>query len=52
MEEAVHQLGQMTALAWIGRKFTDAKAELSTNNLSITVKLKTGKKIPWILAGK
>ena len=52
VEEAVHQLGQMTALAWIGRKFTDAQAELSTNNLSITVELKTGEKNTVDFGGK
>jgi hypothetical protein len=44
VEETVHQLGQLTTFGWIGRKFNDADMGLSTNNLAITIELKSGEK--------
>jgi hypothetical protein len=42
VEETVHQLGQLAVAGWIGRKFNDSDIGLSTNNLSITIELKSG----------
>jgi hypothetical protein len=44
VEETVHRLGQLTVEGWLGRKFNDDNVGLSTNNLSITVELKSGEK--------
>lgn len=44
VEETVHRLGDLTALAWIGRKFSDTDVGLGTNNLAVTVELKSGEK--------
>lgn len=44
IEETVHQLGDLSVLAWIGRKYPDSEVGLSTNNLSLTVELKSGEK--------
>jgi hypothetical protein len=44
IEETVHRLGDLTALAWIGRKFTDADIGRTTNGLSIAIELKSGEK--------
>jgi hypothetical protein len=44
VEEAIHRLGSLTALAWIGRKFTNADVGLTTNSLSVTIELKSGEK--------
>ncbi|HUC83552.1 MAG TPA: DUF4340 domain-containing protein [Candidatus Acidoferrales bacterium] len=42
IEETVHQLGDLSAEGWIGRKFSDADAGLTTNSLSVTIQLKSG----------
>jgi hypothetical protein len=44
VEETVHRLGQLTALAWIGRKFSEADMGLTTNSLSVSIELKSGDK--------
>jgi len=45
LEEAMNELGGLTAAGWVGRNITDPdKYGLDTNNLSITVELKTGEK--------
>ncbi|HEX4350685.1 MAG TPA: DUF4340 domain-containing protein, partial [Verrucomicrobiae bacterium] len=44
VEETVHRLGDLNALFWVGRKFTDPDIGLTTNSLSLTVELKTGEK--------
>ena len=47
IEETVHRLGGLTAYYWLGRNITDAEKNygLNTNNLSITIQLKTGEKM-------
>jgi hypothetical protein len=47
IEETVHRLGGLTAFYWIGRNITEPEKNfgLNTNNLSITVELKTGEKL-------
>jgi len=44
IEETIHRLGELTALAWIGRKFNDADIGLTTNSPSLTIELKSGEK--------
>jgi len=45
VEETVHRLGQLTVMAWIGRKFNSLEdIGITTNSLSVTVELKTGEK--------
>ncbi len=48
VEETVHRLGGLTVAGWIGRNFTAAEAAqqfgLNTNNLSLTIGLKSGEK--------
>jgi hypothetical protein len=44
VEETVHRLGELTALGWIGRKFTPQDIGMTTNSLSITIELKSGEK--------
>jgi len=45
IEESVHRLGGLAAAGWVGRNFSaPEKYGLNTNNLSITVELKTGEK--------
>jgi hypothetical protein len=45
LEEAMNELGGLTASGWVGRNVTDPeKYGLDTNNLSITVELKSGEK--------
>jgi hypothetical protein len=44
IEETIHRLGDLSAEAWIGRKFDDAEAGLGTNSLSVSVELKSGAK--------
>jgi hypothetical protein len=45
LEETAHRLGELAALAWIGRNMTDLeKIGLAPDNLEITVELKTGEK--------
>jgi Domain of unknown function (DUF4340) len=46
IEETVHRLGELTAVGWVGRNFSaPEKYGLNTNNLSITVELKSGEKL-------
>jgi hypothetical protein len=47
IEETVHRLGGLAAYYWLGRNITDAEKNygLSTNNLSITIQLKSGEKM-------
>jgi hypothetical protein len=46
VEEVVHRLGGLTAAGWVGRNVTaPEKFGLNTNNLSITIDLKTGEKM-------
>ncbi len=47
IEETVHRLGELTALYWIGRNITDPEKNygLDTNNLAITIDLKSGEKL-------
>jgi len=40
----MHQLASLNVLAWIGRKFKDTETGLATNNLSMTIELKSGEK--------
>lgn len=50
VEETMHDLGQLTVSAWIGRtivagrKFDDANVGLTTNGLSLSIELKSGEK--------
>ena len=48
VEETVHRLGDLTVAGWIGRNYTAAEATqqfgLNTNNLSLTIELKSGEK--------
>ena len=44
IEESVHRLGGLTALGWIGRNSPPTEGGFNTNNLQITVELKTGEK--------
>jgi hypothetical protein len=45
VEETVHRLGQLGAEAWVGRNFpTPEKFGFETNNLQLTVELKSGEK--------
>ena len=45
VEESVHRLGELAALGWLARNFTEPeKYGLNTNNLQITVELKNGEK--------
>jgi hypothetical protein len=46
IEETAHRLGELTAAGWVGRNITDPGKNygLNTNNLQITVELKTGEK--------
>jgi hypothetical protein len=44
LEETIHQLGDLSVLAWIGRKFSDTDIGLGTNNPSVTIELKSGEK--------
>jgi transposase len=43
VEETVHRLGQLTVAGWLGRNYTPAQLGLNTNNLSISVQLKSGR---------
>ena len=46
IEQAAHQLGGLAAYYWVGRNVTaPEKFGLSTNNLQITVELKSGEKL-------
>jgi hypothetical protein len=47
IEETVHRLGGLTAYYWLGRNISDAEKNygLNTNNLSITIQLKSGEKM-------
>ena len=47
IEETVHRLGELTAFYWIERNLIEPEKNfgLNTNNLSITVDLKTGEKM-------
>ena len=45
IEETAHRLGELTALGWLARNITEQeKYGLNTNNLQITVELKSGEK--------
>lgn len=45
LEEAMNELGSLTAAGWVGRNISDPeKYGLDTNNLSLTVELKSGEK--------
>jgi uncharacterized protein DUF4340 len=46
IEETAHRLGEMTAAGWVGRNITEPEKlfGLNTNNLQITVELKSGEK--------
>jgi len=45
VEETIHRLGQLTAAGWVGRNITEPeKYGLATNNLAVTIELKTGEK--------
>ncbi len=44
VEETIHRLGHLSAMAWVGRKFTDADIGRGTNGLSVTIELKSGEK--------
>ena len=45
VEETVHRLGELAATGWVGRNFpAPEKFGLNTNNLELTVELKTGEK--------
>jgi len=45
VEETVHRLGELTVAGWVGRTASPPeKFGLNTNNLSITIELKTGEK--------
>jgi hypothetical protein len=46
LEETAHRLGELTAAGWIARNVTEPeKFGFNTNNLQITVALKTGEKL-------
>jgi hypothetical protein len=46
IEETTHRLGELTAAGWVGRNIIALeKYGLNTNNLQITVELKSGKKL-------
>ena len=46
IEETMHRLGELTAAGWVAHNVTaPEKFGLNTNNLSITVELKTGGKL-------
>jgi len=46
IEETIHRLGELTAAGWVAHNVTaPEKFGLSTNNLSITIDLKTGGKL-------
>ena len=46
VEETVHRLGELTAVGWVGRNVSaPEKYGLNTNNLSISVELKSGDKL-------
>ena len=45
VEETVHRLGELAAAGWVGRNVTaPEKFGLTTNNLSVTIELKSGEK--------
>jgi hypothetical protein len=46
IEETAHRLGELTVAGWVGRNITEPEKNygLNTNNLQITVELKTGAK--------
>jgi hypothetical protein len=44
VEETLHRLSDLSAVGWVGRKFTDAEVGITTNSLSVTVELKSGDK--------
>ena len=45
LEETLHRLGELTAAGWVGRNVTEPeKFGLNTNNLALTIELKTGEK--------
>ena len=45
IEETAHRLGELTAAGWVGRNITEpTKFGLNTNNLTVTIELKTGEK--------
>jgi hypothetical protein len=46
IEETVHRLGELAAAGWVGRNVTaPEKYGLFTNNLSLTIELKSGEKL-------
>ncbi len=46
IEETLHRLGELTATGWVGHDVTaPEKYGFNTNNLAITVELKTGEKL-------
>ena len=45
IEESVHRLGGLTALGWVKRNPAMNEGGFNTNNLQITVELKTGEKL-------
>jgi hypothetical protein len=45
LEEAVHQLGILATPGWVDHNAAPEKIGLNTNNLSITIELKTGEKL-------
>jgi hypothetical protein len=46
VEETMHRLGELTAAGWVARNPAEpAKYGLNTNNLTITIDLKTGEKM-------
>ena len=45
VEETVHRLGELAAAGWVGRNVTVPETfGLNTNNLSVTIELKSGEK--------
>ena len=45
VEETVHRLGELAAAGWVGRNVTAPETfGLNTNNLSVTIELKSGEK--------
>jgi Domain of unknown function (DUF4340) len=46
IDQAAHQLGEMTTAGWVARNVTEPeKIGLNTNNLEITIELKSGEKL-------
>lgn len=44
VEETIHRLGDLSAVAWIGRKFPESEVFVATNGLSLNIELKSGEK--------